>query len=211
MYFAANNNPYRVVTDLSVYSFEIPEGVNSTYFIPTGIYLDADGDAIDYELCYFENFQSLSTVSWATFYPGIEGVSYLEFIEPTSTTHSGFNFMLSDGISSTTGPILISFTFNDSPTVSQNPLNIPIYPNSTFTSVLDLSVYFADPEGQALTFSSHGLPNGVTTTIQTSTTFKIDADFTSGFPSSDVTFYFSANDGASKATDLQVREFYNFR
>jgi hypothetical protein len=204
MYFAANNNPYQFITDLSVYAFEIAEGVNSLFVIPSGIYRDPDGDSIEYELCYFENFQSLSTVTWATFYSGIEGVSYIDFVNPTPTTHTGFNFLLSDGIGSTTGPILINFAFNESPTVSSNPLNITIYPNTTVAIQIDLSTYFTDPEGASLTYSSHSLPSEVTTTALTSSNFKIDADFTSAFPSSDMTFYFQATDGASKPTDLQV-------
>lgn len=146
----------------------------------------------------------MSTVGWATFYAGIEGVAYIDFIEPTPTTHTGFNFMLSDGISTSIGPILINFTFNKSPTVSSNPLNIEVYPNSTFTTTIDLSTYFSDPESQALTYSSHTLPSEVTTTAASSTQQKIDVDFTSAFPSSDITFYFQATDGSSKPTDLQV-------
>jgi hypothetical protein len=49
MYFAVNNNPYQAVSDLSPYAFEIPQGVNSTYILPTGIYIDPDGDIINYD------------------------------------------------------------------------------------------------------------------------------------------------------------------
>jgi hypothetical protein len=204
LYFAANNSPNRVIFDLTPYEFEIPEGVNTTYILPVGIYVDPDGDVINYDMWFFENFQALSTVTWATFYSGSEGVSYLEFIEPTSTTHTGFNFMLSDGISSSTGPVLINFTFNQSPIVSPSSLDITIYPNETFTIQIELSTYFTDPESQTLTFSSKNLPTEVTTTALSFTQFQINADFTSSFPSSDLTFFFSASDGASKATDFQV-------
>jgi hypothetical protein len=204
MYFVANNNPQQAVTDLTPYYFEIPEGVNSTYILPVGIYTDSDGDSIQYDFWFFENYAALSTVGWATFYPGIEGVAYINFVEPTPTIHTGFNFMLSDGISTSTGPVLINFTFNNSPILSSNPLNILVYPNSTFTTVIDLSTYFSDPEDQALTYSSHTLPSEVTITAVTTSQLKIDVDFTSSFPSLDLTFYFSATDGASKPTDLQV-------
>lgn len=49
MHFVANNNPQQVITNLSPYYFEIPEGVNSTFVLPTGIYVDSDGDPIQYD------------------------------------------------------------------------------------------------------------------------------------------------------------------
>jgi hypothetical protein len=205
MFFASNNNPTRVITDMTPYAFTISEGVNSTYTLPSGIYLDSDGDSIIYELWFFENFAQLSTAGWANFYSGPEGISYIELIEPTSTTHNGFNIMLSDGISSTIGPFLINFTFNHSPTASITSLNITIYPNTTFTTTVDLNTYFSDPESQILAYSSHTLPFEVTTSSVSSSQLKIEADFTSAFPSSDVTFYFQATDGTSRPTDLQVR------
>jgi hypothetical protein len=210
MYFQANANPTQVITDLSSYVFEIPQGLNSTYILPVGIFVDPDGDNIQYTLCFFENYASLSTVTWATFYPGIEGVSYIEFTEPDTTTHSGFNLMLSDGISSSQGPISIGFTINKSPVLSSNPVNLNVYPNQTFTLDIELLAgqpdggYFSDPEGQPLTFTSSEIPSEVSVTPLTSSKFQITADFSSTYPTSPLSLTFTASDGASKSTNLQV-------
>jgi len=211
MYFSANRNPARVVTDLSLYTFTIPQGMNSTFTLPVGIYLDSDGDTITYDLAYYENFMALSSETWATFYPGSEGVSYLEFIEPDATsTHTGFNFMLSDGISSSTGPVLIEFRFNKSPIVTQSVLDITVYPNDTFTQEIELQLdpgiegYFSDPESTTLTYSTKNVDSSISVTGLTSSKYKIEADFTSAFPSSAISLTFSASDGVSASTDMIV-------
>jgi hypothetical protein len=68
--------------------------------------------------------------------------------------------MLSDGISSSSGPVLINFTLNLSPTLSLSVVNIPIYPNETYEGEIELQLnpgvegYYSDPEGQSISYSS---------------------------------------------------------
>jgi len=197
--------------DLSVYTFEVPQGMNTTYVLPVGIYIDSDGDQINYDLAYFENFMSLSSESWAIFHSGVEGVSHLEFTEPDATSsHTGFNFMLSDGISTSTGPVLIEFIFNKSPVVTQSVLDISIYPNDTFIQEFELQLnpgvegYFSDPESVALTFSTKSVDSSISVSELTTSKFKVEADFSSAFPSSAISLTFSASDGVSAPTNMIV-------
>ena len=54
--FLQNQNPVPSGIDLSTLTFTIGEGQSSEHIIPSGVYIDSDGDNIYYEYAFFSDF-----------------------------------------------------------------------------------------------------------------------------------------------------------
>jgi hypothetical protein len=198
--FMRNNNPTRLVTDLSSYAITLGQGMSSENLLPSNIFIDQDGDNIFYNVWYFHDLESLS--SWIVFTPGYQATSKLSVTNAQTTTKTGFRIFLSDNIGTAGNSFLLPFTVNLSPVLSQSSVTQQIYPNDTFTWNVDLSTYITDPESNSLTFTFSGMPSGFTTTLISGTTYKIQSSFP--VSAADINFNIIANDGISAPATLPI-------
>ena len=189
--FIPNHNPVQQVTNLTPYAFTIGEGTSSDFIIPSGIYVDPDGDSVYYNTAMYNDFTALDT--WITFTKGYEGSAKLSFVNVQTTTKIGFQIFVSDGIGNISGYFMLPFTVNRRPVASQSNISLQVYPNSSLLINLDMMTYFTDPDGDSLTYTFIGLPSSLSATKTSATTYTI----TGTTPTSNINFKISASDGIS--------------
>lgn len=201
--FVANQNPGLTGIDMSALTFTIGEGMDSEHIIPSGIYIDPDGDSIYYDYAFFNDFTTLD--SWINMVSGYEGSAKLVFTDTPQTDKTGFQIFLSDGIDAATTFFLLNFTVNKRPQVVTSLIVLPIYPNLDLSVDLniDMEVYFSDPEDDDLYYSFWDVPPQLNVIHTGGSEYQITGEFEEGV--TDLEFTFKANDGISKPVNVTVR------
>lgn len=201
--FTANKNPSSAGVNLTSYTFTIGEGQNSEHTIPSGIFIDPDGDSIYYNYAFFNDFTSLA--SWVTMVPGYQGTSKFVFTSIPQTTKTGFQVFLSDGIGSASNYFLLNFTLNHRPIASTPTIVLDIYPNLNLTVDLniDMSQYFSDPENDTLYYSFWDVPAELNVAHTSGTLYRVFGEF--DISVTNMNFTFKANDGISLATNVTIQ------
>ena len=202
--FLQNQNPTPSGIDLSTLTFTIGEGQSSEHIIPSGVYIDSDGDNIYYEAAFFNDFSALD-FSWVSLTPGYEGDAKLIFTNIPVTDKTGFQIFLSDGIGSASNFFELSFNLNKRPVPSVPTITLDIYRNLNLTLdlTIDMNAYFTDPESDVLTFSFQDVPVQLNIAHQSGSIYQFTGEFDISVV--DMNFTFKANDGVSLPSTIIVQ------
>ena len=201
--FLQNQNPTPSGIDLSTLTFTIGEGQSSEHIIPSGVYIDSDGDNIYYEHAFFNDFSALQ--SWVAIVGGQEGDAKLVFNNIPNTDKTGFQIFVGDGIASATNFFLLEFVVNLRPVVSVPVITLDIYRNLNLTIdlTIDMNAYFTDPENDQLYYSFSNVPPQLNIIHNSGSIYQILGEFDLSVV--DLNFTFRANDGISLPVDVTVQ------